>query len=103
MFHIFKAPYNTCNLFTNFTPNEYIRPYIISHVVPTFFASASPECVPCIEKDWENYEQEAHVTRWRAMKLQPKVATEEVETIEDEVLIRFLLYFWYSAVYNMYC
>ena len=19
-------------------------------------------CVPCIEKDWENYEQEAHVT-----------------------------------------
>ena len=42
-------------------------------------------CVPCIEKDWENCEQEAHVTRWRAVKLQPKVATEEVKTIEDEV------------------
>ena len=41
--------------------------------------------VPCIEKDWENCEQEAHVTRWRAVKLQPKVATEEVKTIEDEV------------------
>ena len=42
-------------------------------------------CVPYIEKDWENCEQEAHVTRWRAVKIQPKVATEEVETIEDEV------------------
>lgn len=43
MFHNPKAPYTTSNNFTNFTPNFYTRPYILSHVVPTFFASAPPE------------------------------------------------------------
>ena len=43
MFHNPGAPYTTSNNFTNFTPNFYTRPYILSHVVPTFFASAPPE------------------------------------------------------------
>ena len=42
MFHNPKAPYTTSNKFTNFTPNFYTRPYILSHVVPMFFASAPP-------------------------------------------------------------
>ena len=43
MFHNPRAPYSTSNTFTNFTPNLYTRPYILSHVVPTFFASDLPE------------------------------------------------------------
>jgi hypothetical protein len=43
MFHNPRAPYTTSNNFTNFTPNFYTRPYILSHVVPTFFASGPPE------------------------------------------------------------
>ena len=43
MFQNPRAPYTTSNNFTNFTPNFYTRPYILSHVVPMFFASAPPE------------------------------------------------------------
>ena len=43
MFQSPRAPYTTSNNFTNFTPNFYTRPYILSHVVPTFFASDPPE------------------------------------------------------------
>ena len=43
MFHSPKAPYTTSNKFTNFTPSFYTIPYILSHVVPTFFASDPPE------------------------------------------------------------
>jgi hypothetical protein len=43
MFQNPRAPYTTSNNFTNFTPNFYTRPYILSHVVPTFFTSVPPE------------------------------------------------------------
>jgi hypothetical protein len=43
MFHNPRASYTTSNNFTNFTPNFYTRPYILSHLVPTFFASGPPE------------------------------------------------------------
>jgi hypothetical protein len=33
MFHYFKIPYFTCNFFIEFTYNEYIGPYFLSHVV----------------------------------------------------------------------
>ena len=42
MFQNPRAPYTTSNNFTNFTPNFYTRPYILSHVVPTFFTNAPP-------------------------------------------------------------
>ena len=42
MFHNPKAPYSTSNTFTNFTPSFYTRPYILSHVVPTFFCKCPP-------------------------------------------------------------
>ena len=42
MFHNLRAPYTTSNNFTNSTPNIYTRPYILSHVVPTFLASDPP-------------------------------------------------------------
>lgn len=41
-------------------------------------------CASCIEKDWENCEQQAHVTRWRAVQLQPKAPTEEVDLIDGD-------------------
>ena len=43
MFHNPRAPYTTSNNFTKFTPNFYTGPYILLHVVPTFFASGPPE------------------------------------------------------------
>ena len=43
MFHNPRAPYITSNNFINFTPNFYTRPYILSQVVPTFFATAPLE------------------------------------------------------------
>jgi hypothetical protein len=39
MFHYFKIPYFTCNVFTNFTYNEYIGPYFLSHIVLRFLPS----------------------------------------------------------------
>jgi hypothetical protein len=44
MFHYFKIPYFTCNVFTKFTYNEYIGPYFLSHVVLQFSPSDLPEC-----------------------------------------------------------
>ena len=46
MFHGPNAPYTTSNNFTNLTPNFNTRPYILLHVVPTFFASDPPEAIP---------------------------------------------------------
>ena len=40
MFHAPKGSYTIFNYLTKFTQNKYTRPYIILHVVPTFFASA---------------------------------------------------------------
>ena len=42
MFHYFKIPYFTCNVFTKFTYNEYIGPYFLSHVVLRFSPSDLP-------------------------------------------------------------
>jgi hypothetical protein len=33
MFHYFKIPCFTCTVFTKFIYNEYIGPYVLSHVV----------------------------------------------------------------------
>jgi hypothetical protein len=51
MFHYFKIPSFTFNVFTKFTYNEYIGPYFLSHIVLQFSASDLPEfwtwkCVP---------------------------------------------------------
>ena len=37
MFHTPTTPYNICNYFTICTQNYYIKPYILSHIIPTFF------------------------------------------------------------------
>ena len=37
MFHAPKGSYTIFNYLTKFTQNKYTRPYIILHVVPTFF------------------------------------------------------------------
>ena len=42
MFHSPRAPYSTSNNLKKITPNFYMRPYILSHVVLTFFASDPP-------------------------------------------------------------
>jgi hypothetical protein len=39
VFHYFKTPYFTCNVFIKFTYNEYIGPYFLSHVVLRFLPS----------------------------------------------------------------
>jgi hypothetical protein len=39
-FSLFKTPYIICNFFVKFIYNEYSRPYFLSHVVSTIFASA---------------------------------------------------------------
>jgi hypothetical protein len=36
MFHYFEILYFTCTFFTKFTYNEYIGPYVLSHVVLRF-------------------------------------------------------------------
>ena len=43
MFHYFRIPYFTCTFFTKFIYNEYIGPYILSHIVSKKFASEPPE------------------------------------------------------------
>jgi hypothetical protein len=43
MFHYLKIPYFTCNFFTKFIYNEYIGPYILSHIVLRFSLSDLPE------------------------------------------------------------
>jgi hypothetical protein len=43
MFHYFKIPYFTCNVLTEFTYNEYIGPYFLSHVVLRFSPSDLPK------------------------------------------------------------
>jgi hypothetical protein len=48
MYHYFKIPYFTCNLFTKFTYNEYIGPYFLSHVVLRFSPSDLPEYNPLL-------------------------------------------------------
>jgi hypothetical protein len=50
--------------------------------------------VSCIEKDWENCEQQTHVTQWRAMKLQPKASSDEVDTINDDPAEQVQRYFY---------
>ena len=42
MFHSPRAPYSTSNNLKKIMPNFYMRPYILSHVVLTFFASDPP-------------------------------------------------------------
>lgn len=36
MFHTPTTPYNICNYFTICTHKYYIKPYILSHIIPTF-------------------------------------------------------------------
>lgn len=43
MFHTPRAPYTTCTYFTNFTYNQYIRPCILLHAVPTFLPIPPPK------------------------------------------------------------
>jgi hypothetical protein len=43
MFHYFKILYIICTFFAKFICNEYIRPYFLSHVVSTIFASPKPQ------------------------------------------------------------
>lgn len=43
MFHTPRAPYTTCTYFTNFTYNQYIRPCILLHAVPTFLPIPPPQ------------------------------------------------------------
>jgi hypothetical protein len=38
-----RAPLIICNYFTNFTHNQYMRPYISLHIGPMFFANALQE------------------------------------------------------------
>jgi hypothetical protein len=45
MFHYFKIPYFTCTFFTIFIYNEYIGPYLLSHIVSKIFASEPLEVV----------------------------------------------------------
>jgi hypothetical protein len=52
MFHYFKIPYFTCNVFTKFTYNEYIGPYFLSHVVLRFSPSDLPEEIARIDLKW---------------------------------------------------
>lgn len=40
-------------------------------------------CLSCMEKDWENCEQKAHVQVWRAVKMQPKSIDREPEDPEE--------------------
>ena len=41
-------------------------------------------CASCVDKDWENCEQTAHVPGWRAVQLQPKAPSEELEALDDD-------------------
>lgn len=45
MFHTPRAPYTTCTYFTNFTYNQYIRPCILLHAVPTFLPILPPPSI----------------------------------------------------------
>lgn len=57
-------------------------------------------CRACIEKDWENCEQHAHVTRWRAVQLQPKTPTEELDPIEDDPMEQVIMIYVYVHFCN---
>ena len=49
MFHYFKIPYFTCNVFIKFTYKEYIGPYFLSHVVLRLLPSDLPKvCIECM-------------------------------------------------------
>ena len=43
MYRTPRALYGICNYFTNFIHKQYMRTYILLHVVPTFFTIASPK------------------------------------------------------------
>jgi hypothetical protein len=81
MFRYFKIPYFTCNFFTNFTYNEYIGPYFLSHIVLRFSPSDLPEMTSrCLRNG-----------RWHPSKL---IIATTLRSLRNKSVCQLQVYTW---------
>ena len=74
MFHTPRTPYVTCNYFRNLTKNQYIRPYILLHTVPTFLPIPPPPPTQGITR-YYNYFYSSLFILYRLNRLQFRTQT----------------------------
>jgi hypothetical protein len=85
MFHYFKIPYFTCTFFTKFTYNEYIGPYVLSHVVLRFSPVNSPSSGAPMEFGWRPLGSNHMFCTWVLRRLM------------EVILAMHLLVLWYRS------